>query len=122
MKKNKNTRYDCKVGQRLARYRRQRGMSQSYLAEAMNVSRSLIKHIERGRAAIGPRERVERFSLVLRCKPADLLQGDDEKRPAQQLFAGAIRAAKAVDAFAMLLMTDEIQQMSAPAIGRTSKD
>ncbi len=99
-------------------------MSQSNLAQAMNVSRSLIKHIEHGRASIGQRERVHRFALVLRCKPTELLpEADDAKNAMRTGQLNGRLLARAIDAFGMMLTTaDDAQEMSVPAIAHTSKD
>jgi transcriptional regulator with XRE-family HTH domain len=66
-----------RVGERIARARNHRGLSQRELAEAIHVSKSTIKHYERGRA-IPSLRRIHHIALVLRCKPSELLATDEE--------------------------------------------
>jgi transcriptional regulator with XRE-family HTH domain len=60
------------VGQRLARLRRERGLTQAELAERVGISRALITDYERGKAHLYD-ELIARFALALGVSADELL-------------------------------------------------
>lgn len=60
-------------GQRVAAFRKERGLSQAQLAELLGVSRELVDYYER-RAKNPSLEIVQRVSNALGVSPADLLE------------------------------------------------
>jgi transcriptional regulator with XRE-family HTH domain len=63
---------DRRVGARLAEIRGYRGLSQSQLAKAIDVTVGAIQAYEHGRARISI-ERLEKLARALQCEPANLL-------------------------------------------------
>lgn len=64
------------VGGNIARRRKQLGMTQDALAEALHISGSALSRIESGQAA--PRfSRLEELAKILDCQVADLFRSQD---------------------------------------------
>lgn len=68
------------VGERIAQYRQEKGLSQEELAHLLGYkSRSTINKIEKGERDI-PRKMIAQLSIVLNVNPLDIL-GENEKSP-----------------------------------------
>lgn len=68
------------VGERIAQYRQEKGLSQEELAHLLGYkSRSTINKIEKGERDV-PRKMIAQLSIVLNVNPLDIL-GEIEKSP-----------------------------------------
>lgn len=68
------------IGERIAQYRQEKGLSQEELAHLLGYkSRSTINKIEKGERDV-PRKMVAQLSIVLNVSPLDIL-GENEKSP-----------------------------------------
>jgi repressor LexA len=68
------------VGERIAQYRQEKGLSQEELAHLLGYkSRSTINKIEKGERDV-PRKMIAQLSIVLNVNPLDIL-GENEKSP-----------------------------------------
>lgn len=68
------------IGERIAKYREEKGLSQEELANLLGYkSRSTIQKIESGQRDV-PRKMIAQLSIVLNVNPLDLL-GENEKSP-----------------------------------------
>lgn len=68
------------VGERIAQYRQEKGLSQEELAHLLGYkSRSTINKIEKGERDV-PRKVIAQLSIVLNVNPLDIL-GENEKSP-----------------------------------------
>lgn len=66
------------VGERIAQYRQEKGLSQEELAHLLGYkSRSTINKIEKGERDV-PRKMIAQLSIVLNVNPLDIL-GENEK-------------------------------------------
>lgn len=66
------------IGERIAKYREERGLSQEELAHLLGYkSRSTINKIETGKRDV-PRKMIAQLSIVLNVSPLDIL-GENEK-------------------------------------------
>ncbi len=64
--------HDGGVAERLTKYRKLRGLTQTQLAEKVGVTRYLIAHCEKGRTHLTD-ELIVRLAVALRVTPDDLL-------------------------------------------------
>jgi repressor LexA len=68
------------IGERIAQYREEKGLSQEELAHLLGYkSRSTINKIEKGERDV-PRKMIAQLSIVLNVSPLDIL-GENEKSP-----------------------------------------
>ena len=68
------------IGERIAQYRQEKGLSQEELAHLLGYkSRSTINKIEKGERDV-PRKMIAQLSIVLNVSPLDIL-GENEKSP-----------------------------------------
>ena len=68
------------IGERIAKYREEKGLSQEELAHLLGYkSRSTINKIETGQRDV-PRKMIAQLSIVLNVNPLDIL-GENEKSP-----------------------------------------
>jgi repressor LexA len=68
------------IGERIAQYRQEKGLSQEELAHLLGYkSRSTINKIEKGERDV-PRKMIAQLSIVLNVNPLDIL-GENEKSP-----------------------------------------
>ena len=68
------------VGERIAQYRQEKGLSQEELAHLLGYkSRSTIKKNKKGERDV-PRKMIAQLSIVLNVNPLDIL-GENEKSP-----------------------------------------
>jgi len=61
------------VGERIAAYRKRRGMSQEALAGLVNMSRSWLSQVERGIRGVDRLSTLNDLAAVLRCEVSDLI-------------------------------------------------
>lgn len=68
------------IGERIAKYRQEKGLSQEELAHLLGYkSRSTIYKIEVGQREV-PRKMIAQLSIILNVSPLDIL-GENEKSP-----------------------------------------
>lgn len=68
------------IGERIAKYREEKGLSQEELAKLLGYkSRSTINKIETGQRDV-PRKMIAQLSIILNVNPLDIL-GENEKSP-----------------------------------------
>lgn len=66
------------IGERIAKYRIEKGLSQDELAHLLGYkSRSTIYNIESGKRDV-PRKMIAKLSIILNVSPIDLLQDNKE--------------------------------------------
>jgi transcriptional regulator with XRE-family HTH domain len=92
---------DVEVGINLRRARRDRGLSQAEVGDALGITFQQVQKYERGANRVSASMLVK-AARFLGIRPADLLPPDDGARPAESLLrrvADSPAAAKAVEAY-----------------------
>lgn len=78
-----------KYSNRIAEVRKTRGISQSALAERIGATLSMVGKLERGERKLTSAW-IDKLSIVLRCRPTELLAADENIVPAGEICAGGL--------------------------------
>lgn len=104
------------VGQRIARARRRRGLSQAALAGLAGRSESWLSQVERGKRDIDSHAVLTRLAVILHVGMAELTGPGPDEPPGSRLYPAAAEIERAMMAY------DAISESIAPQSGPRSWD
>jgi transcriptional regulator with XRE-family HTH domain len=87
---------DAALGQRLARFRKERGFTQVELAEKLGIVQALVSDYERGKLRPHP-EMLTRFASALQISSDEILGLEQPEKSVAPLNRRFLRRLKAVD-------------------------